>query len=75
MYLPPSVASQFLQYTKLEGVGTPFLHPHAFKTNLEGLGMCLSFPSTFHDFQEKLEEDRPFLLVSPSLFKNKILKG
>jgi hypothetical protein len=33
-------------------VPTPSLYLHAFKTNLEGLGMFLPFPSTFHDFKD-----------------------
>jgi hypothetical protein len=63
MCLSQIVASQSLQKTNLGGGGgqveTLLVYPHAIKTILEGLGICLPFLSTFHDFEDDWKEIGP----------------
>jgi hypothetical protein len=52
-------------------VPTSSLYLHAFKINLEGLGMFLSFLSTFHDFKDTLKNKSPSYLHPPPFKKIK----
>jgi hypothetical protein len=71
MCFPPTVASQS-SINKVGGdrhVPTPSLYLHTFKKNLEGLGMFLPFPSTFHDFKDTLKHKGPSYLHPPPFKK------